>query len=94
MVYMYAVPRALRQYKGVTFDGKVVYEDHEIDIPASAIDSTFIDNLGQLIRRVSSGIPARKVPSVLECGFCNITKSDCHERVAGNVVEVGDTIDF
>ena len=94
MVYMYAVPRALRQYGGVEFDGKIVYEDNEIVIPASAVDETFITNLGQLIRRVASSTPARKVPSAMECGFCNITKAECAERAAGDVIEEGETSDF
>ena len=91
---MYAVPRALRQYGGVEFDGKIVYEGNEVVIPASAVDETFINNLGQLIRRVASTTPARKVPSAMECGFCNITKADCAERVAGDVMEEGETSDF
>lgn len=94
MVYMYAVPRALGQYKGVTFDGKVVYEDQEVPIPAAAVGEPFIDNLSQLIRRVSSSLPARKVPSPLECGFCNLTKADCPEREAGDTVLGGETNDF
>ena len=94
MVYMYAVPRALRQYKGVRFDGKVVYDDHEVTIPASAIDQPFIDGLGELIRRIASGPPARKVPSVMECGFCNITKADCPERATEGGLGEGETSDF
>ena len=94
MVYMYAIPRALKQYKGVEFDGKVVYPDQEVVIPGAAIDQTFIDNLGQLIRRVSAGTPARKVPSAMECGFCNLTKEDCPERAAGDVLEICETNDF
>ena len=94
MVYMYAIPRAIRQYRGVEFDGKVVYEDNEVVIPAAAIDQTFIDNLGQLIRRVASSTPARKVPSKMECRFCNITRADCPERAAENIIEEGETNDF
>ena len=41
MIYMYAVPKSLPQYEGLTFDGKVVYQDHEEHIPSSAIDQTF-----------------------------------------------------
>ena len=94
MVYMYAIPKALTQYNGVEFEGKVVYEDQEVVIPSAAIDKTFVDNLGQLIRRVSSATPARKVPSAVECGFCNLTKEDCPERAAHDVMEVGETSDF
>ena len=94
MVYMYAIPRALQQYNGVEFEGVVAYDDDEVVIPSSAVDETFVSNLGQLIRRVSASTPARKVPSAMECRFCNLTKEDCPERAAGDVMEVGETSDF
>ena len=94
MTYMWAVPQALRQYAGVAFDGKLVYEDHEETIPSSAVDATFIRNIGQLIQRVSNPSPARKVPSARECGFCVITSVDCPERAASDTAIEGDTADF
>ena len=94
MVYMYAIPRALSQYKGLTFDGKVVYDDHEVVIPSSAVDETFIGNLAQLIRRLSTPTLARTVPSRMECGFCDITKADCPERATNEVLLEGETDDF
>ncbi|MEE8472913.1 MAG: PD-(D/E)XK nuclease family protein [Dehalococcoidia bacterium] len=94
MVYMYAVPRALRQYRGIDFQGKVIYRDHEVDIPGSALDAPFIDNLAQLIRRLGSSQPARKVPSSPECGFCDITEVDCPERAVQGRAEEGETSDF
>ena len=94
MIYMYAMPRALRQYRGITFDGKVVYADHEVEIPASAVNDSFVDHLSQLIHRLASTSPARRVPSRTECGFCNITSTDCPERAAGDNLEEGATEDF
>lgn len=94
MLYMYAIPRALRQYEGVEFDGKLVYPDHEVVVPSSAIDQTFIGNLGQLIRRLSSVTPARKVPSPIECAFCNLPEEHCPERAVEVPLEMGKTADF
>ena len=94
LVYMYAVPRALRHHAGISFSGKVVYTDHEESIPASEVDQTFVDNLGQLIRRLGSTTSARKVPSRSECRFCDITTQDCPERAAEDVVSEGATADF
>ena len=95
MLYMYAVPKALGQYKGVTFDGKLVYRDHPaVDIPASAVDETFITNVSNLIARLASQTPARKVSSAMECKFCDITSADCPERQADDVFEEGMTEDF
>ena len=50
--------------------------------------------LSQLIRRVASTTPARKVPSQMECGFCNLTVADCPERAAGDAMQEGETDDF
>ena len=94
MLYMYAVPRALQQYAGMTFEGKVVYEDHEVDIPASAVDDSFTNNLTHLIQRIAAASAARRVPSETECGFCNITSADCAERVVGDTMREGETSDF
>lgn len=95
MIYMYALPRALPQYRGVTFDGRLVYNDHEIEVAAAAIDDKFVENLGRLIGRVSdAGAPARKVPSVMECGRCPITHADCPERQVDDTDYELETADF
>jgi len=94
MVYMYAVPRVLQQFKGINFDGRVVYKDKVVDIPGSAIDEKFIENLSGLVKRLSSPHPAVKVPNTVECGFCEITKADCPERAADDIMPTGDTLDF
>ena len=92
---MYGVPRGLQQYRGVKFDGRLVYADSEdVDIPNSAIYDTFVTNFSDLIKRVSSTTPARRVPSKMECGFCIITSSDCPERAAGDAMSEGETEDF
>ena len=94
MTYMWTIPKALGRFKDVTFDGKVVYENHEVTIPASAIDQQFTNYLTSLIKRVAAASPARKVPSDMECRFCNITKADCPERVTGETVVEGRTSEF
>ena len=94
MLYMYSIPKAFQQYRGVVFDGKVVYQDHEDYVPNSAVDDTFIGNLSNLIQRLVSPSPARRVPSGVECGFCNITAADCSERMEVTDVDTGDTQDF
>ena len=80
MIYIYALPH-LSAFSGAEFDGRVVYRDHQVDIPGSAVDETFKTGLFSLIRRVTSDDPARKVPSQLECALCDLTIEDCPERV-------------
>lgn len=94
MVYMYAVPKVLQQYRGINFDGKVVYNDHDVEIPASAIDDKFIANLTSLIKRLASTTSPRKIANPVECGFCDITKNDCPERAADVLTQEGETGDF
>ena len=86
MLYMYAVPRAIRQHQGVVFDGQVAYTDHAVDIPAAAVDDKFVERLSQLI--------GHAVPSPGECRFCPITAADRPDRAAGDGFEEGVTTDF
>ena len=95
MTYMYAVPKALEQYLGTEFRGHVIYPDGNVQIPASGLDSRFVENLGGLIRRLAAETPARRVPSAQECRFCDITGEDCPERMEGKFQsEEGNTDDF
>ena len=94
MTYMYAIPRALGQYKGMTFDGAVVYRDHEVAIPASAVDEQFISRLAALIRKVAGDLELAKTPSGMECDFCPISKEVCPERMEKLPAEWPETQDF
>ena len=94
LIYMYALPRALERYKGLTIAGQVAYADHVVDIPAEAVDRTFIENLGGVMRRMASQVPARRIPSLGECRFCEITPADCLERPKDGPQEEGTTDDF
>ena len=83
MIYMYALPLvAASDWEGKSLDGRLVYRDGtEKYIPASAIDSDFREGLHDLIRRVVSEEPARRVPSPPECSWCDLTELDCPERI-------------
>ena len=88
MLYMWALPLALPQYRGMAFDGKVAYRAHAVEIPASAIDARFIERMVSLIGRLAAPESPVKVPSSWECGRCPITRVDCPERVEGVTAEV------
>ena len=95
MTYMYAVPRALGQYRNMAFDGVVAYRDYEVTIPASAVNEQFIDRLATLIRKDQPGpAPGKNTPSAMECGFCQISKEECPERVDSEPDEGLVTTDF
>ena len=46
------------------------------------------------IRRLSAAEPARRAPSAAGCGFCEITRTDCPEKVAGAASSEAATDDF
>lgn len=92
-IYMYALPRAIGRYKGLQFDGCLVYSDHEETIPASTITAAFINRLGEAIQRVASSDPAVIIPAFAECRYCDITSEDCAERVE-KPEQAGETTDF
>ena len=94
LIYMYALPRALDRYRGLSIAGQVAYPGHVVDVPADAIDRRFVENLGGLMRRLASEIPARRVPSSGECLFCEITPADCPARAEEGPPEEGVTDDF
>ena len=70
------------------------YPDYVVDIPSDAVNSEFIDRMGQLIRRLAAAQPARKIPSQSECAFYDITPTDCPERVMDDGPGHGTTRDF
>ena len=73
MIYLYAIPRALEQYRNLELRGQATYLDHTVRIPAEAVDDQFIQNLGALIRRLAADKPPARVPSRQECRFCDIS---------------------
>ena len=92
-LYMYLVPRAQDgRWSGTTFDGALVYPDgREKSIPAASVDKAFVTRTAEFMRKMMSDTPARRVPSVPECRFCEITSADCvgARRVEGRVVSRG-----
>ena len=63
MIYLYAIPRALEQYRNLELRGQATYLDHTVRIPAEAVDDQFIRNFSALIRRLAAEKPATRVPS-------------------------------
>ena len=94
MAYMYAVPLAFPDYRGMPVRGLVIYEDHEVNIPPEAVDGSFKTDMVDLIHKLSGDEPPRKVPSGPECGFCDITAEDCAERIESVDLHTGSTDDF
>ena len=95
MIYQYALPLALPQYRNVGIGGEVIHPTHTVRIPRGALPNQFIEVLGSLIRRLAADTPPRRVPNGPECRFCDISAADCPERVDDYYEpEDGTTDDF
>ena len=95
MIYIYALPRALPEYRDTHLAGEIIYSDHTDRVPQGGIHEGFIRNLGSLIRRIADDKPAIRVPSASECRFCDITAEDCAAPVNGDPSTHGETtLDF
>ena len=81
MTYMYALPKALPEYRDFKFAGEIVYNDRTERVPQCGLDQGFVRNLGSLIRRIAAPEPPLRVPRAQECRFCDITLEDCLERI-------------
>ena len=95
MIYQYAIPRALPQYRLTSLAGQVVYPTHNIRVPRGALPGQFVHNLGSLIRRLAADQPPARIPFRPECRFCDITAADCPDRVDDDLSpEQASTTDF
>ena len=82
-LYMYLLPKSkIVRWKGKRFEGVVVYADgSEKHIPADSVDDAFVSRLAEFMRKMTSDMPSRRVPSLAECGWCELTSADCSERM-------------
>jgi hypothetical protein len=67
--------------KDLTLNGRVVYQDSTVDIPASKLDQEFRDRFKRMVHAVGGVDVLKKVPSWGECRWCDIPKSECPERI-------------
>jgi len=82
LLYMLCLPKCIKEYKDIKFDGYVVYPDDEVFISWTDIDTNLEEVVQDYIDRISGDAPCRKVPSFGECRWCDINKEDCRERMA------------
>ena len=86
MIYMYALPLALPRYQGVRMTGEVAYPTHTVPVSPESLTDQFVQDLGSLIRRLADERPVNRVPSSLECRFCDISAEVCPERMQYDAV--------
>jgi len=85
ILYMMLLPKAIEKYKGIEFNGCIVYKlgVPNIDIPAEAAqDEELKKIIWDTMKRIAGKEDlCRKVPSLNECRKCDICKQDCDERI-------------
>ena len=75
-------PDAQRALGGARFDGAIVHPGgHEKRIPADSVDDAFVTQVTEFMRKMTSDVSARRVPSLPECRWCDLTKRDCLDRM-------------
>ena len=88
-LYMYLLPKSnMAQWKGMDrkFEGAVVYADgHQVDIPADSVDEAFEARVADFMQKMTGPVLPRRVPSGPGCGFCELTRADCPERISAGV---------
>ena len=94
MIYQYALPLALPQYRDVRVGGEIVYPTHTVQVPPEAATGQFVEDLGTLIRRLAADEPPGRVPSSTECRFRRSGTLDCPERMDDVPSAEGTTDDF
>ncbi len=84
-LYMYLLPKVRNKdwrWRDRRFEGAIVYADgSERHIAADSVDDAFVAGLGEFMRKMASDMPPRRVPSLSECGWCELTSADCSERM-------------
>ena len=94
LTYMYALPLVFPEFKGNLMNGTVAYHHHQVPIRSDEVSESFKAKLVDLIRRLADDEPARRVPSTVKCGYCEIAKADCPDRADIGQSSEGQTSDF
>lgn len=81
MLYMMFLPYASPLYRGKDLSGCVAYKTgNKTDIPANTIDDAFKKSVTYFLDILESSEAPERVPSSVECNYCDITNTDCPER--------------
>lgn len=80
MLYMWALPKSSNEFKGVSFDGLLVYENDIVTVPAVEIDEDFHNLVKRYTIEILDKEPSARHPSYFGCQYCNI--KECEERIS------------
>lgn len=81
LVYMLALPFVNARCRGKSLAGEIQYSDRSVSIQAAELNTETKERIWRILKRVTAEAPPPRVPSFAECSFCDITATDCPERV-------------
>jgi hypothetical protein len=105
-LYLVALPRVWREDTHpllaivdpgpgpLTWRGEVCYADHRVDIVPAEVNGDRQERIFAQLREVGGETAPHKVPSRRECSFCDISKSDCPERVEQAEAAMAEAAEF
>ena len=81
LVYMMVLPLTCEAVKGLQLSGEVQYQDGSLEIRSEELTPAVKERIVDAIRAAGAINPPSRTPSFRECGFCEITKEDCPQRI-------------
>jgi hypothetical protein len=83
MLYMSFLPYSTSgRYRNKTINGCVMYKNGvKTPIPSQSVEDNFKSQVTHFLNILESPTEPQKVPSFVECQYCDITSEDCSERV-------------
>jgi hypothetical protein len=81
LIYMLSLPYVDGPCKGRQLEGRIVYGSRIVDVPSSKIDAAFRELFRKTVLTIGGPEPATKVASWGECRYCDISKTDCPDRI-------------
>lgn len=88
LVYMLILPYVRPAWKHRAWQGRVRYQDHILEIPASAVDTQFRGIFRRTMEQVGGAAALCRVPSYAECRYCDISRHDCPQRIEAPPLDI------
>jgi CRISPR/Cas system-associated exonuclease Cas4 (RecB family) len=81
LIYMLLLPYVRSECNGRTVYGEVRYADGLQVIEPSELTEGLQEHIWKVIRQAADSNPPPKVPSGRDCRFCDITATDCADKI-------------
>ena len=81
LVYMLVLPHTHSACSNRQLRGEIEYRDGALAVPTDRLTAEIRSLIRTTIERAAGKQPTPRVPSAMECRFCDIMKQDCPERI-------------